>query len=103
MLPEGYFAELNAQFGIEIDVATFSKKIRVHSTRQAEISRWAPEAPTATLPFQPTTDVVEVQVFSTEAEPALVGAIIASRLDVSVTAEICLKLRSRMRFSSSIA
>ncbi|MBD1822975.1 DUF4058 family protein [Cyanobacteria bacterium FACHB-DQ100] len=75
MLPEGYFAEPSAQFGIEIDVATFSEKIPVHSTRQPEISRWVPEAPTATLPFQPTTDVVEVQVFSIEAGPTLVGAI----------------------------
>jgi hypothetical protein len=42
-LPEGYFAEPNAQFGIEVDVAM--------------------------------TDIVEVQIFSTQAGPILVGAI----------------------------
>jgi hypothetical protein len=29
-LPEGYFAEPNAQFGIEIDVAAFSERIPVN-------------------------------------------------------------------------
>lgn len=76
VLPEGYFAEPNAQFGIEIDVATFSEKIPPDAARQGEATRqWIPQAPTATLPFQPTTDVVEVQIFSTQAGPTLVGAI----------------------------
>ena len=76
VLPEGYFAEPNAQFGIEIDVATFSEKIPLAPTRQVEtIRQWTPQAPTATLPFQPTTDVVEVQIFSTQVGPTLVGAI----------------------------
>jgi hypothetical protein len=75
VLPEGYFAEPNAQFGIEIDVAAFSEKTPVLSTSQPEASEWTPQAPTATLPFQPTTDVVEVQIFSTQSGPTLVGAI----------------------------
>ncbi len=75
VLPEGYFAEPNAQFGIEIDVATFSEKIPIPSARHPEVSQWSPQAPTATLPFQPTTDIVEVQVFNTQAGPTLVGAI----------------------------
>lgn len=75
MLPEGYFAEPNAQFGIEIDVAAFNEKTPALSTRHSEASQWTPQAPTATLPFQPTTDVVEVQVFSTQSGPTLVGAI----------------------------
>jgi Protein of unknown function (DUF4058) len=75
VLPEGYFAEPNAQFGIEIDVAAFSEKTPVLSTGQPEASEWTPQAPTATLPFQPTTDVVEVQIFSTQSGPTLVGAI----------------------------
>lgn len=75
ILPEGYFAEPNAQFGIEIDVATFREKTSVSSVLQPESSPWIPQAPTATLPFQPTTDVVEVQIFSTKAGPTLVGAI----------------------------
>jgi hypothetical protein len=72
-LPDGYFAEPNAQFGIEIDIATFSEPTRVQTT--ASEPQWHPQSPTATLPFQPTTDVVEVQVFDTQAGPVLVGAI----------------------------
>ncbi|MBW4510182.1 MAG: DUF4058 family protein [Scytonematopsis contorta HA4267-MV1] len=75
-LPEGYFAEPNAQFGIEIDVAAFSERIPVNSKQQtAEQVEWTPKSPTATLPIQITTDVVEVQIFSTQAGPTLVGAI----------------------------
>ncbi|MDX2242240.1 MAG: DUF4058 family protein [Leptolyngbyaceae cyanobacterium bins.302] len=75
VLPEGYFAEPSAQFGIEIDVATYREKGSIPVMQQSEMSQWTPKAPTATLPFQPTTDVVEVQVFSTQAGPTLVGAI----------------------------
>jgi hypothetical protein len=75
VLPEGYFAEPNAQFGIEVDVATYREKDSMPLVGQSEVSQWTPQAPTATLPFQPTTDVVEVQVFSTQAGPTLVGAI----------------------------
>lgn len=74
LLPEGYFAEPNAQFGIEIDVAAFREETALNLVRQTA-SQWTPQAPTATLPFQPTTDIVEVQVFSTQAGPTLVGAI----------------------------
>jgi hypothetical protein len=72
-LPDGYFAEPNAQFGIEIDIATFSEATGIQTTAQK--AQWQPQSPTATLPFQPTTDVVEVQIFNTEAGPVLVGAI----------------------------
>jgi hypothetical protein len=75
VLPEGYFAEPNVQFGIEIDVATYSEKGAITVMERSEMSQWTPQAPTATLPFQPITDVVEVQVFSTQAGPMLVGAI----------------------------
>ncbi|BAZ11169.1 hypothetical protein NIES4071_29950 [Calothrix sp. NIES-4071] len=75
-LPEGYFAEPSAQFGIEIDVAAFSERIPVNPELQtAELLEWMPSSPTATLPFQLTTDAVEVQIFSTQAGPTLVGAI----------------------------
>ena len=75
-LPEGYFAEPNAQFGIEIDVAAFSERIPVNSERKnAELLEWKPSSPTATLPLQLTTDIVEVQIFNTQAGPTLVGAI----------------------------
>jgi Protein of unknown function (DUF4058) len=72
-LPDGYFAEPNAQFGIEIDIATFSESTGIQTTAQK--AQWQPQSPTATLPFQPTTDVVEVQIFNTLAGPVLVGAI----------------------------
>lgn len=75
-LPEGYFAEPNAQFGIEIDVATYSEsRVEEQSHQHAEPLAWVPRSPTLTLPFQPTTDVVEVQVFSVQEGPTLVGAI----------------------------
>jgi hypothetical protein len=75
-LPEGYFAEPSAQFGIEIDVAAFSEGITVNlKDKTSEMLEWVPSSPTATLPFQVTTDVVEVQIFSTQAGPTLVAAI----------------------------
>lgn len=75
-LPEGYFAEPNAQFGIEIDVAAFSERLTVNPVHQTfEMLEWKPSSPTATLPFQLTTDAIEVQIFSTAAGPTLVGAI----------------------------
>ncbi|MEH1816378.1 MAG: DUF4058 family protein [Nostoc sp.] len=75
-LPEGYFAEPNAQFGIEIDVAASSERIPVNPSHpNGELPEWIPQAPTATLPFQPITDVVEVQIFNVQAGPTLVGAI----------------------------
>lgn len=75
MLPEGYFAEPNVQFGIEIDVATLSETPLLTSQPATDSTQWTPRSPTATLPFQPTTDSVEVQIFSTQAGPILVGAI----------------------------
>jgi hypothetical protein len=76
VLPEGYFAEPNAQFGIEIDVAAYSEAGFSSSTRQSKGEPlWVPRAPTATLPFQLITDIVEVQVFSVQEGPILVGAI----------------------------
>ncbi len=75
-LPEGYFAEPNAQFGIEIDVAAFSERIPLDPERKTtELQEWTPSSPTATLPFQLTTDIVEIQIFNTQAGPTLVGAI----------------------------
>ncbi len=75
-LPEGYFAEPNAQFGIEIDVATYSEVDSGTSSRWLEeYPQWIPESPTVTLPFQLNTDVIEVQVFSFQEGPTLVGAI----------------------------
>jgi len=77
-LPPGYFAEPNVQFGIEIDVATFEEanlRSPQPSRQVAETRSWQPAAPTQTIPFQLTTDIVEIAVFSTGEGPTLAGAI----------------------------
>ncbi len=71
-LPEGYFAEANAQFGIEIDVATFEEPGK---PRPGPESSWTPPAPSMTIPFAIVTDTVEVVVYDTSAGPILAGAI----------------------------
>jgi hypothetical protein len=75
LLPEGYFAEPNAQFGIEIDVATFSEERLTPVLQTEHPTIWMPRSPTATVPFPVITDIVEVQVFSHHEGPELVGAI----------------------------
>ena len=84
-LPEGYFAEPNVQFGIEIDVATLQEPVDSdgpHSFSEETPSLvlvgaagLTPPAPVQTLPFQPADDTVEVTIFNTDAGPTLVGAI----------------------------
>jgi hypothetical protein len=81
-LPEGYFAEPNVQFGIEIDVAAFEEplstasKEALHREEAMHVGGgWLPPAPVQTVPVLLATDTVEVTVFSSEAGPTLVGAI----------------------------
>jgi hypothetical protein len=83
-LPEGYFAEPNVQFGIEIDVATWEESdqlaVAAAAGRQAgpsasSASSWTPPQPTHTVPLTLITDIVEVAVWSTAAGPSLAGAI----------------------------
>ncbi|OGO43870.1 MAG: DUF4058 domain-containing protein [Chloroflexi bacterium RBG_16_57_9] len=85
-LPEGYFAEPNVQFGIQIDVATFKEPPRISphdSVREERVAYlptsstagWTPPAPVLTVPFNPITDIVEVSIYHTEGGPILVGAI----------------------------
>src|SRR4051794_27372200 len=69
-LPPGYFADPNAQYGIEIDVATFEEE-----TAAVAPAGWTPPAPTMTMPMTLSTDVVEVSMYSAEAGPVLTGAI----------------------------
>ncbi|MEQ9356940.1 DUF4058 family protein [Coleofasciculus chthonoplastes] len=82
-LPEGYFAEPNVQFGIEIDVAAF-EEISLLTSRVSENiiqlptasqQEWIPSPPTQTAPFSPTTEAVEVSIFNSEAGPTLMAAI----------------------------
>jgi hypothetical protein len=71
-LPEGYFAEANVQYGIEIDVATFEEGEGAHVDSDAV---WRAPAPTQTVPISLIGDVVEVLVFDQEGGPTLAGAI----------------------------
>jgi hypothetical protein len=68
-LPEGYFADPNVQYGIEIDVGAFDEG------SASAASTWTPPEPTMTMPMTLVTDVVEVAVYNREAGPVLVGAI----------------------------
>jgi len=72
-LPQGYFAEPNVQFGIEIDVATFEES--GSSGNGSHGGAWSPPAPVQTIPFALATDVVEVLVYGSREGPTLAGAI----------------------------
>jgi len=71
-LPQGYFAEANVQFGIEIDVATWEEE---GPAPTGAVAGWTAPAPTQTVPVTLIGDVVEVLVFDREGGPTLVGAI----------------------------
>lgn len=70
LLPVGYFAEANVQFGIEIDVATFEEPVAVPPA-----SAWTPPPPHASVPATFTEAVVEVGIFSRSGGPQLAGAV----------------------------
>jgi len=79
-LPEGYFAEPNVQFGIEIDVAAFEESLSDEYSGSVihlpiEQDNWLPDPPNQTVPFIPTAETMEVSIFNTEAGPILAGAI----------------------------
>ena len=75
-LPQGYFAEPNVQFGIEIDVATFEELIsaEVDGSINAQ-PEWEPPTPSQTVPFQPAAEAVEISIFNSEAGLILTAAI----------------------------
>ena len=68
LLPSGYFAEANVQFGVEIDVAAFEESGGVGAP-----PGWMP--PAASHPFEITGVVVEVGIFSRSGGPQLAGAV----------------------------
>src|SRR3954469_24236652 len=70
LLPEGYFAEANVQFGVEIDVATFEE-----GGATSLPAGWSPPPPEASLPLALSETVVEVSVFSRMGGPVLAGAV----------------------------
>src|SRR4051812_33309630 len=72
VLPQGYFAEPNVQFGIEIDVAAFEESGMTLSGSAAK--KWSPRAPVQTIPLALATDVVEVFVYDSRGGPTLAGA-----------------------------
>lgn len=75
-LPEGYFAEPKAQFGIEIDAATFNETpATVIPLAVGNRHEWSPPAPDQTIPFQPASESVEISIFNNESGPTLAGAI----------------------------
>jgi hypothetical protein len=76
LLPPGFFAEPNVQFGVEIDVATFEESSGRQGNGGAEAySAWQAPAPVQTLPFACESDVVEITVFDQREGPVLAGAI----------------------------
>lgn len=70
-LPEGYFAEGNVEFHIEIDVAAMRRSDAPMPTGNV----WTPPAPALTVPFTSTTDIVEIQISESSGGTNLVGAI----------------------------
>ncbi len=73
-LPQGYFAESNVQFGIEIDVAAFEEEpFSVGNTVNTD---WQPSPPTQVVPFESAlVEQVEVGIFSSDQSTKLIGAI----------------------------
>ncbi|MGE0881931.1 MAG: DUF4058 family protein [Blastocatellales bacterium] len=74
-LPDGWFAEPNVQFGIEVDVAAFDDAQKTIAATTAALSNWSPPTPAKSIPFTLVTDKVEVNVFDSTAGPVLAGAI----------------------------
>jgi hypothetical protein len=77
-LPEGWFAETNVHFGIEIDVATLEERARFGDKpldRPMPASEYFPPAPVQTIPFAPVTAIAEVAIYDSTAGPILAAAI----------------------------
>src|SRR5437879_1646940 len=70
LLPAGYFAEANVQYGVEIDVATFEEQ-----PGTAGAGNWLPPPPQTSVPLELPGAVVEVGIFSRSGGPQLAGAI----------------------------
>lgn len=70
LLPAGYFAEANVQFGVEIDGATFELP-----GGSGAPTAWAPPPPSVSFPFEMAGEVIEVGVFSRSGGPQLAGAV----------------------------
>jgi hypothetical protein len=69
-LPEGFFAEPNVQFGIEIDVAAFEE-----TPPSPSKNTWQPPVPQQQLLYSPSPAIVEVNILSDATGPTLRSAI----------------------------
>jgi hypothetical protein len=70
LLPAGYFAEANVQFGVEIDVAALQEP-----SAASAATGWAAPPPQSSHPFELSGVVVEVGIFSRSGGPQLAGAV----------------------------
>ena len=73
-LPEGWRAESDVRFEIEVDVGVLDEQDREGSYEKPEQLTTFPP-PVATIAFALNTDVVEVRVINDSYSPSLVGAI----------------------------
>src|SRR3954447_25772972 len=64
LLPAGYFAEANVQFGAEIDVVALQEPGAIGAG-----ASWTPPPAQASHPFEVTGAVVEVGIFSRSGGP----------------------------------
>lgn len=65
-LPQDWFAEPKANFGIKIDTATVETE---------SVTRWSHVSPTLTLDFSLAADIVKVSIYESSAGPILAGVI----------------------------
>lgn len=72
LLPAGWFAEPNVQFGVEVDVAAFSED---GERRPADFPTWTPPAPGGSIPVALSDALVEVSVFRRGGGPELAAVV----------------------------
>lgn len=72
LLPEGYFAEANVQYDIEIDVAAFDKR---QSPPRPLSFNWTPREPDRSLGIVLGEPIVEINVFRQLGGPMLAGVV----------------------------
>ncbi|REJ98494.1 MAG: DUF4058 family protein [Planctomycetota bacterium] len=71
-LPDGWWAQPEVIFGIEVDVGVIEER---PAKRVGRISDWTPPQPTMSVAFSIDEESVEIQVFNTGYGPSLMGAI----------------------------
>jgi len=70
LLPAGFFAEANVQYGIEIDVAAFKEQ-----SANTFNPGWTAPEPNFHAPIELSETVVEIGIFSRSGGPELAGAV----------------------------